>query len=180
VITVAVWILALYLGFILFRNLVMIHYSPVLSYLSMRAEETTRSIPRRAEDPGAMWRGARRGVGMSLTSLMLAVGCFLGCFLLLLIPLVGQVAMAVLLPLSQMFLAGHGFIDPTLERRGMSVGQSFRFAWRQKRRVIGCGAGFLLLTMVPIAGWFLGPTLGVVAGTLVALDKLEEAGDAES
>ena len=120
-----------------------------------------------------MWRGALRGVGMSLTSLMLAMGCFLGCFLLALVPLVGQIAMAVLLPLSQMFLAGHGFTDPTLERRGMSVGQSFRFAWLHRRRVVGCGAGFLLLTMMPIAGWFLGPTLGVVAGTLVALDKLQ-------
>ena len=175
-ITVAVWMLALYLGFILFRNLVMILYSPVLSHLSLRTEETARSIARRTEDPGAMWRGARRGVGMSLTSLVLAVGCFLGCCLLLLIPLVGEIAMAIVLPLSQMFLAGHGFIDPTLERRGLNIGQSFRFAWRHRRRVVGCGAGFLLLTMVPIAGWFLGPTLGVVAGTLVALDELEEAG----
>jgi len=176
-ITVAIWMLALYLGFILFRNLVMILYSPVLSYLSMRAEETSRSIPRRAEDPGAMWRGAVRGIGMSLTSLVLAVGGFLGCCLLLLIPLVGEIAMAIVLPLSQMFLAGHGFMDPTLERRSMGVGQSFRFAWCHRRRVVGCGAGFVLLTMVPVAGWILGPTLGVVAGTLVALDKLEEAGN---
>jgi len=176
-ITVAIWICALYLGFILFRNLVMILYSPVLSHLSMRAEEASRSIPRRAEDPGAMWRGALRGIGMSLTSLVLAVGCFLGCCLLLLIPLVGEIAMAVVLPLSQMFLAGHGFIDPTLERHGIGVGRSFRFAWRHRRRVMGCGAGFMLLTLVPIAGWFIGPTLGVVAGTLVALDKLEETGN---
>src|SRR5688572_8057115 len=56
-ITVAVWVLALYLGFILFRNLVMILYAPVLSYLSLRTEETARSITRRTEDPGAMWRG---------------------------------------------------------------------------------------------------------------------------
>lgn len=176
-ITVAVWILALYLGFILFRNMVMILYSPVLSYLSMRTEEKARPGTPRVEDPGGMLRGALRGIGMSLTSLVLALVCFLGCCLLLLIPLVGEIAMVVLLPLSQMFLAGLGFLDPTLERRGMSVGRSFRFAWCHRRRVVGCGAGFLLFTMVPIAGWFLGPTLGVVAGTLVALDKLEDQGN---
>lgn len=176
-ITVAVWSLALYLGFILFRNMVMILYSPVLSYLSMRTEEKARPGTPRVEDPGGMLRGALRGIGMSLTSLVLALVCFLGCCLLLLIPLVGEIAMVVLLPFSQMFLAGLGFLDPTLERRGMSVGQSFGFAWRHRRRVVGCGAGFVLFTMVPIAGWFLGPTLGVVAGTLVALDELEDQGN---
>src|SRR5689334_14069812 len=43
-ITVVVWVLALYLGFILFRNLVMILYSPVLSYLSLRTEEKARAM----------------------------------------------------------------------------------------------------------------------------------------
>lgn len=179
-ITVAVWILALYLGFILFRNLVMILYSPVLSYLSMRTEEQARPGTRQTTDPAGMLRGALRGIGMSLTSLVLALVCFLGCCLLLLIPFVGELAMVILLPLSQMFLAGLGFLDPTLERRGMGVGQSFGFAWRHRRRVVGCGAGFLLFTLLPVAGWFLGPTLGVVAGTLVALDKLEQAENGES
>lgn len=173
-VTAAVWILALYLGFILFRNLVMILYSPVLSYLSQRTEEAARAGGRRGSNPGGMVRGALRGIGVSLTSLGLALVGFVICCLLLLIPVLGQVAMPVLLPLSQMFLAGHGFVDPTLERRDLGVSASFRFAWRHRGRVVGCGCGFVLLTLLPVAGWFLGPTLGVVAGTLVALDKLED------
>jgi CysZ protein len=173
-ITVTVWLLALYLGFILFRNLVIILYSPVLSYLSQRTEEAVQSGGRGGANPNRMIRGALRGIGVSLTSLGLALVGFVICCLLLLIPVLGQVAMAVLLPASQMFLAGHGFVDPTLERRDLGVKASFRFAWRNRGRVIGCGAGFVLLTLLPVAGWFLGPTLGVVAGTLVTLDKLEE------
>jgi CysZ protein len=93
----------------------------------------------------------------------------------LIVPIIGEIAMVVLLPLSQMFFAGHGFVDPTLERREIGVRGSFRAAWRHRVRIIGCGAGFVLLSLVPLLGWFLAPTLGVIAGTLVALDKLEPA-----
>jgi CysZ protein len=172
-ITVIVWVLALYLGYIFFRNLVMVLYAPVLSYLSQRTEEQALGRVRAAENPASMVRGALRAIGMSLTSLVLSLGCFVLLLFLLLIPIVGQIAMAVLLPLSQMFFAGHGFVDPTIERRNMSVGQSFKFAWQNRGRIIGCGAGFVLLTMIPVLGWFLGPTLAVVAGTIVTLDKLE-------
>ena len=47
--------------------------------------------------------------------------------------------MAVLLPMSQMFLAGHGFADPTLERKGYGVKASFAFARANKLRLVGCG-----------------------------------------
>ena len=188
-VTVIVWVLALYLGYILFRNLVMVLYSPVLAYLSQRTEDSARALSDGVQPddaltgdaravgkgltPDSMMRGALRAIGMSLTSLVLSLGCFVLLVFLLIIPILGQVAMAVLLPLSQMFFAGHGFADPTLERHERSVGQSFKFAWRNRGRVIGCGAGFVLLTAIPLIGWFLGPTLGVVAGTLVTLDKLE-------
>ena len=82
--------------------------------------------------------------------------------------------MVVLLPVSQMFLAGQGFMDPTLERKGFGVRDSFRFAWNHKLAVLGCGGGFLVLTLVPVIGWFLAPGLGIVAGTMEALHLLKE------
>ena len=111
-----------------------------------------------------------RGIGMSLTSLMLSLGCLLICLCLLIVPVVGQIAMIVILPISQMFLAGVGFMDPTLERRGIGVLESLRFGWRHRARAIGCGAVFMLLASIPALGWFLAPSLGIVAGTLLYLE----------
>jgi uncharacterized protein involved in cysteine biosynthesis len=71
-----------------------------------------------------------------------------------------------------MFLAGHGFIDPTLERKGLDVRRSFQFARVNKLRVIGCGCGFTLLTLIPVIGWFIAPGWGIVAGTRTAVTLL--------
>ena len=171
-IAVLFWLLALYLGFLLFRNVIMILYAPVLTFISAKTEENARPGTLPPTEAGGMIRGAVRGIGMSLLSLLLAVtGLVLACVLLI-VPVIGQLIMAVLLPLWQMFLAGHGFLDPTLERRTFGVRRSLRFVWQHKRRVAGCGCGFVLLSLIPAIGWFLGPTLGVVAGTLVALELL--------
>jgi CysZ protein len=172
-VTISLWVLGLYLGFILFRNVVMLLYSPVLSYLSLKTEEKARpgAVLQMAEN--GFVKGALRGVLMSVVSLALGIGCLFLCWGLLIIPVVGQVAIAVVLPLSQMFLAGQGFVDPVLERRGFGVRGSFRFCWKHRYRVLGCGAGFVAFATIPLAGWFLGPTLGIVAGTLAGLDRLD-------
>jgi uncharacterized protein involved in cysteine biosynthesis len=172
-VTITLGMLGIYAGFMLFRNVVMILYAPVLTFMSARTEAKARPGVQVQDASGGIVRGAVRGITMSLLSLALAVACLVFCVLLLLVPILGHLAMIVLLPLSQMFLAGHGFIDPTLERRALGVGASLRFAWRHRLVVAGCGSGFVLLSLVPAIGWFLGPTLGVVAGTLVALKLLE-------
>lgn len=168
--TILLTIVALYVGFVLFRNVVMILYSPVLSILSRKTEERAGAGTNLPTETSSAVKGMIRGIGMSVISLALALLCLVGCMGLLLVPVLGQIAMVVLLPLSQMFLAGLGFMDPTLERRGFGVMASFRFAWRHRARVLGGGAVFLLLAGIPVLGWFLAPTLGIVAGTLLVLD----------
>jgi uncharacterized protein involved in cysteine biosynthesis len=169
---VAIWIAGVFIGFVLFRNGIMILYAPVLAILSRQTELKAYPGQILSETEVGIVQSALRGSGMSLLSLLLSLGSLAVCVPLLFIPLVGQLAIAVWLPLTQMFLAGHGFIDPTLERRGYSVRESFRFVWRHRLRTLGCGGGFMLLTAVPVLGWFLGPTLGVVAGTLNAVNLL--------
>jgi CysZ protein len=162
----------LYVGFVLFRNVIMILYSPVLSFLSRKTEERSVGHTDQPVETNGPLKGMLRGIVMSLTSLSLAMVGFGICLGLLLIPILGQIAMVLLLPLIQMFLAGLGFMDPALERRDYSVGRSFRLAWRQRYRLLGCGGAFLALAAIPIVGWFLAPTLGVVAGTLMALEAI--------
>jgi uncharacterized protein involved in cysteine biosynthesis len=162
-----------YLGFVVYRNVIMISYSPVLAYVSERVEAAIHPGRPAARNPASMLDGARRAVLMSVISLGLSLLCLLGCLALLLVPVIGGVLMGVLLPVSQMFLAGHGFVDPTLERKGNDVKRSFQVAWANKLRMIGCGAGFTLLTLIPFAGWFIAPGWGIVAGTRTAVELLE-------
>lgn len=173
IITISLWVGAIYYGFTLYRNLIMIVFSPVLGIVSERTEASTTGATVPPGDRGAMWRGMKRGIKMSLTSLVLSLVALLVCWTLILIPLIGGLLLAVSLPLSQMFLAGQGFLDPTLERKAYGVRESLKFCWVNRMRTIGCGAGFTLLTLVPVIGWFAAPGFGIVAGTRSAIDLLD-------
>ena len=68
-----------------------------------------------------------------------------------------------------MFLTGIGFIDPYFDRAGYSGMQSFR-VMRNRFFTVGIfsSLGGLIL-LIPLFGWFLGPTYSVVAGIILAL-----------
>jgi uncharacterized protein involved in cysteine biosynthesis len=170
---IALWAMAFYLAIILFTNVILIICSPLFTYLSRKTEEKLARGAKIPEDAFGLLKGTLRAIIMGIASLAVAVLCFGFCLGLLLIPVLGQIAMAVLLPITQMLLAGHSFVDFTLERRGFGVLKSFGFAARHRYRLLGCGAVFVLLALVPIIGWFIGPTLGVVAGTILALETVD-------
>lgn len=169
-IMVVLWVAGVYVGFVLFRNVVMVLYSPILGRLSYRTEQALRPERKVVEAEQGLLHGAVRAVGMSGISLMVSLLSLVLCLFLMVVPVVGQMLAAVLLPATQMYVAGQGFMDPVWERRGKGVRESLGIAWRNRMRCLGCGAGFLAITLVPLIGWFLGPTLGVVAGTLNALE----------
>lgn len=166
VLAVFLWFVAIYVGFLLFRNVIMILYSPVLAYLSETAEEQTLDH----EKPGFDWKeavhSAGRGTGMSILTLILALVALLLGWLVALIPVIGGLVAVPWMALSQFYLAGLGFCDPPMERRKKTIRETFRHAWQHRGRTIGHGAGFSLLLLIPVAGWFLAPSYGIVAGTL--------------
>ncbi|HKX62327.1 MAG TPA: EI24 domain-containing protein [Verrucomicrobiae bacterium] len=170
IITAALWLAALYIGFMLFRNVILIVYAPVLGYMSARMEEKLKAGSLQTVPPVKFLKATMRVIGMSLLSLGLSLASLVLSVGLLIIPLLGGVLMTVFLTVTQMFLAGHGFLDPTFERHGYGVGRSISAARKYRWRTMGCGSGFLLLTAIPVVGWFLGPTVGVLAGTISALD----------
>jgi CysZ protein len=173
VLAAAVWLGVLYYGFTFYRNVIMIVFSPVLGIVSERTEKSLTNKDPANNSQATVWRGMKRGIKMSLASLALSLLAFAGCWALLLIPVVGGLLLAVCLPASQMFFAGQGFIDPTLERKSYGVRDSLKFCWEKRMRTIGVGAGFTLLTLVPIVGWFVAPGFGIVAGTRSAVDLLK-------
>lgn len=170
VLAVFMWFAAIYVGFLMFRNVIMILYSPVLSHLSESAEDRQLGRDTQGFDWKEMLHSAGRGTGMSLLSLAIGVVALVLGWCLALIPLVGGLIAIAWMAVTQFYLAGLGFCDPPMERRQMSVGETLAHAWRHRGRTIGHGIGFSLLLFIPIAGWFLAPSYGIVAGTLGVID----------
>lgn len=169
------WVLVLCIGFLLFRHVIMILYSPFLSFLSEATERKAMGQHGVENAPPWSWKSilhsTGRGTLMSVVSLLLTLIAILFFSLLSLIPILGIVASAVLLPAFTMFLAGLGFWDPTLERRHLTVGETFGHCWKHRGRVLGNGLVFTLLLTIPVIGWFLAPSFGMVAGTLAVIDE---------
>lgn len=169
-----VWLLGVYAGFMLFRNVIMVLCSPLLSHIS----EITDKVSGGVEAPKFTWQGSGkeifRAAVLSLISLTISILVFLFCFVIGIIPILGAAIAFVTMSLVQMYLAGVGFSDPALERRQYSIGNTLKFARKHRPRLMGVGFGFLLLLAVPVIGWFVAPSYGVIAGTLAVLDLLEE------
>ena len=68
-----------------------------------------------------------------------------------------------------MFLTGIGFIDPYFVRAGYNGMQSFRIMLKRFFTVGFFSAFGGLILLIPLFGWFLGPTYSVVAGIILAL-----------
>lgn len=173
------WILAVCVGFLLFRHVIMILYSPFLSFLSEATEKKAQGMHSAEDAPAWCWKSivdsAGRGTLMSILTLLFTILGFIFFSLLALLPIVGTIASAILLPALTVFLAGLGFWDPTLERRSMSVTDTLMHCWRHRGRVLGTGLVFTLLLAIPVVGWFLAPSYGMVAGTLAVMAEEERS-----
>ncbi|MEZ5302526.1 MAG: EI24 domain-containing protein [Verrucomicrobiales bacterium] len=160
---------------LLFRTVAMVLFSPFLGYMS---EEVERREAGREPAPFT-WRGAGadalRGSLLALATTALSLFALVLCFALEAIPLVGTVGGLVLAPVFQGFFAGMNFFDPPLERRRLRhVGESLRFLWRSRWRLVANGLVFLALLAIPVVGWFLAPGYAALAGTIGSLRRLRE------
>lgn len=178
ILSVFLFLVALYLGFLLFRNVIMVLYSPILSFLSEATERAAAGLTKEEDAPGFSMseaaKSALRGTTMSLLTLVFALIALATSFLIAMIPVIGAIIAMILMPVFTVYLAGVGFYDPSLERRQAGIGDTLSFCWRNRGRVTGVGFGFTLLLLVPVVGWFLAPSYGVVAGTLAATDDWEK------
>lgn len=169
---VLVFFLFALFGYFTFRIVVMLFYLPFLDFVSDRVER--RVLGRPAEDPKRWHQMIGRILLIAVITILLT-----GLLLMLnlaasLIPVVGTiVAMVCILPF-QFFLTGLGYIDPYFDRNGISVGESLGLLWRRFATVVVFdlfGTGLLL---IPLIGWFLGPTYSVVAGVILGI-RLQQA-----
>lgn len=124
---------------------------------------------------GSFFKEIRRGLSISIRTTFKQFLAIIGITVLSFIPVLGIVA-PLLTFIVQAYYNGIILTDYTLERRGYSVRESLQFYEGGKDEMFAIGLGFMFLLLVPVVGWFLAPTYGLVASALLFL-RLEKTGD---
>lgn len=161
------WIFAYFFLWLTYRFVVLVILSPFLSKISEKVEFALTG--QAAPDTGfkEFFQDIGRALVLGIRNLVMELMLtFFGWF----IPVIGTVFNY---GVSSCY-AGFGMIDFTLERKRFTVSQSAAFMRSHRGLCVGLGLGFQLISLIPIAGWFLAPTLGAVAGTIRVLEVEEK------
>lgn len=158
--------------YVVFRSLVMVLYGPFLDRLSENVEKQITGTS----------HGVKIGFLPSFKRPLILAACTITASLILfaasvalgLIPIVGWLLSLLLVWPMQLFLSAISYVDPYLERHGVAPGTAFRRMWKQKFAMVCFGGAAVLLSLIPIIGWFLGPTYSVVAGLVFSAEHLTE------
>ncbi len=172
-VSIILWIFLLLLIFITYKEVVLILFSPILSYLSEKIETV---LYNREPPPFSLKRliiDIIRGLILFIRNLFLMLILTLLSWLVVFIPLLGTIASPILILIVQAYYTGIGLSDITLERKKYSIKESIRFARENRATMTGLGVGFIVLLMIPIVGWFAAPGYGITAATIVCLEKIK-------
>ncbi len=167
------WILLLIIGFMAYKHIVLVLFSPVLGQLSEKTGELVFNDPPPAFSIKTMLADLHRSVIINVRNILLTLLLTAIAWSFIFIPLIGTLISTALIFLIQAYYGGFGLIDCVLERKRYSVRQSVDFAKNHRGRLIGVGTGFMLLLAIPIVGWFVAPAYGAVAATLATLKKIQ-------
>lgn len=167
-------LLGIYVAYLLFRSVVMIIYAPFIGLISETAEEKFHGTKGPAFSIGGLLYDIYRGTTVSLLMLGISLALTAVCWLLWLIPIAGAIIYFAGMLLIQAYFAGAGFMDPVLERRRIGIRSSLAHSYRNKWHAMGNGTGFVLMMLVPVIGWFLAPSYGIIAAAVSGVDTLYE------
>lgn len=170
--SIIVGLLAIYLAFLLYRSVIMIIYAPFIGIISETAEEKFHGTKGPGFSLGGMLYDIYRGSMVSLLTLAISLFLTVICWLLWLLPVVGAAIYFAGMLVIQAYFAGAAFMDPVLERRRVGIRASLAHSARHKWHAMGNGAGFMLMMLIPILGWFLAPSYGIIAAAISGVDTL--------
>ncbi|XOF34158.1 MAG: EI24 domain-containing protein [Candidatus Electrothrix sp. YB6] len=158
--------------YIVFRSIVLLVFIPFLDLVSEQTECIMTGQP--APAGRSILSSIHRLLLMLLLTIAASVLVVIAGFSLSAIPVAGALLSGAVVFFFQMFLSSAAYIDPYLDRRGMDPKQSFSLLWSKKGEVFFFGAAGLLLTMIPVIGWFVGPTYSVISGVALGVLLFEE------
>lgn len=171
--SVLLWIFLILIGYLTYKPVIMILFSPILGYLSEITEKVVYQNPIPDFDFKELVRLGIRGLYLNLRNLARTILFSMLAWLLIIIPIIGSIASALIIALIQFYYDGFGLMDYTLERRGLSASESIRFAKANRGKVMGVGSGFMLMMVIPFLGWFAAPSYGTIAATLAAVESID-------
>lgn len=169
------WVL--YFAFIgvylyIYKNLILLIYSPVLAFLVELVERKDKGInePFKLEQ---FLKETVRGIILAARGLLVEGLVVIVLFVLAFIPIINLVQPILMWLVSAYFL-GVSMIDYTLERKGYNVRDSINYSKRHKSLATGIGSVFQLVFLIPFVGWMIAPAYSVVAAYFAVeeLDKM--------
>ena len=180
------YLFSYYLFFKLQKYVVLIAMAPLMAYVSEKAEEKLLGNTYEFKW-GIFILDIWRGVRIALKNL------FLELILLLLVTIVVSGLSAVFTPLAViaaplsailMFIVsayyyGYSSFDYLNERRRISISEGNRLIWANKALVVGNGAFFSLLILIPFLGIILAPILCPVGAVISAQKNFYEKKETE-
>lgn len=148
----------------IFSTVFLVIGTPFFSFISSKTEEvvTGKVYPFKLR---TFLKEIKRGVNISFINSVKQLVLILLITLLALIPLVNIIA-PLLTFIVQTYYNGVLITDYTLERQDFSVKESQRFYKMHKPEMFAIGLGFMFLLLIPVVGWFIAPTYGLVASYL--------------
>ena len=168
ILNVAAGGMVILLGFVLYKYLLLICIAPFMGPLSAKVEAIITGEP--TDTKFSLKQTSYeiiRGIRISLRNVVREIIITLGLFILGLIPIFTAFVTPMIF-LVQSYYAGFGNFDYYLERRA-TVKESIRYIRQKRGLVIGNGAGFMLLLLIPVLGLFLAPVMSTVAATKSAI-----------
>ena len=156
--------------YIVFRSLVMVLYGPFLDRLSESVE-----IHINGKASGVkigMLQSCKRPLVLAACTIAASLALFVASLALGLVPLVGWLLSFFLIAPLQMFLSSVSYVDPYLERHGVTPTTALGRMWKHKYAMMYFGGIAAAISLIPVIGWFLGPTYSVVAGLLFSAQHL--------
>ncbi len=165
-------IIIIFLGFILYKHIIMAFSAPFMSPVSEKIEAhfygNVSHLHRKTSFLSQLWRGIRINIRNLLRELLIS----LPILLLKFIPIINIFSTILLLSV-QAFYAGFGNMDYTLERH-LSYRESINFVKRNKGFAIGNGIVFMLFLLIPVVGIILVLPLSVTAATVNTIKLLHD------
>ena len=172
-ITVLFFIAFMYLS----GHIIMIIFSPLLSFLSEKVDNIITG-----NDFHFEWKpffsDILRGIFISTRNMVIEIAVVIIMLIVSFIPIIGWFTPVVLFLVSSYFY-GFSFIDYTNERKGLSVSESVKYVRKNKGIAYSNGSVFSLFLLVPFCGASIAAFVSVistVAATLavIEVDKNEE------
>lgn len=150
--------------------LVLMLLSPILAILSQSVENKLTGKTKSFKFSEFL-NEMLRGIAISVRNFVLEIFILILFFVLSFVPFLGILSPVILFFVTA-FYYGFSIMDYNMERRGLGINQSIQFMRKHRGSVVGIGAPFALVLLIPFIGsFFIGfvAIITTISGTLETL-----------